>query len=99
MSRQLELFAEEAAGLQGGIRVPGLRFVISLTTSKSGIQFFFIVRSFNLLNIFASFCCLLKTETKCAGCFLLKLTPAIRRIKYHSHHGEDLVDHEEEEES
>ena len=29
----------------------------------------------DLLNIFASFCCLLKTETKCAGCLLLKLTP------------------------
>ena len=31
----------------------------------------------HLLSIFASFCCLLKTETKCAGCLLLKLTPLI----------------------
>ena len=45
-----------------------------------------MVRRLNLLNIFASFCCLLKTETKWAGSFLLKLTPlrkseVIRSIK------------------
>ena len=48
----------------------------------------------DLLNIFASFCCLLKTETKCAGCLLLKLTPQIH-INYHRD-GDD--DNEEEEE-
>ena len=37
----------------------------------------------HLLSIFASFCCLLKTETKCAGCLLLKLTPLISQKVYH----------------